>query len=379
MLMFHKLVIKRKGERAMRKFIKQTVWALLALVGMTSISCSQNDDLNSDEQKTHSIALTYYLDDVKLGELNAKDLDSIIGKTSGFSTKYKQGEQVCLSVEANEGYEVVAFESKTDPEKTGSFSYTFNLDKLEEFIVKFETIKQQQGYKIESEIYVDGVRKITTKGYNWDTVEGYTTGMGLYHFDDPATVTAFANNGYELVDFRSPVRNGNSTYTWDVKNNEKFIVQFKTKPSNFPVNCSISGSGTVKINGQPLVNGTKYPNGTYTLTAHPAAGWSSNWTTKQITVNNAAVNESVVFVKDPVVERFYISVSATINGGNPTPSTTGGGYYKKGETCTISTSSSSSNVIFEGWQRGIGTPIRQQTYTFTVTKNESFTAQWFSR
>ena len=294
----------------MKRFIKQTVWALLALVSMTTMSCSKSDDVNNEEQKTHSIALTYYLDDVKLGELNGTDLDSIIGKTTGFSTKYTQGEQVKLTAEANEvdGYKLVAFESKTDPKKTGAFSYTFNLDKLEEFVVKFETIKEQQGYKVETEIYVDGVRKITTRGYNWDTAEGYTTGMGLYHSGEPATVTAFANSGYELIKFDSPARNGNSTYTWEVKNNEKFVVQFRTKPLNYPVSCSITGSGTVKINGQPLVNGTEYPNGTYTLTAHPAAGWSSNWTTKQITVSNAAVNEAVVFTKDTPKQAIQVSI-----------------------------------------------------------------------
>lgn len=155
----------------------------------------------------------------------------------------------------------------------------------------------------------------------------------------------------------------------------------ETPTPTYCINCSITGQGTVSGIGC----GKK--NGPYTLTAHPASGWSSSWTTKQVTVNGSNVNESVVFTKIPVVDKVTISLSTRKGGAYGPPivmKTSGSGEMTIGSTCTISTNAQSytdehgvvSYPLFEGWFQG-GTIVSTSTsYSFTVGGAASYTAQW---
>lgn len=84
----------------------------------------------------------------------------------------------------------------------------------------------------------------------------------------------------------------------------------ETPTPTYCINCSITGQGTVSGIGC----GKK--NGPYTLTAHPASGWSSSWTTRQVTVNGSNASTSVTFTKIPEPEKTYtITVTFDYDGG----------------------------------------------------------------
>ena len=110
----------------------------------------------------------------------------------------------------------------------------------------------------------------------------------------------------------------------------------------------------------------------------------TNWTTKQIVINGSNVNTSVVFTKK--VETVSISVS-TRKGGSYGPDivmrASGGGEKVVGSSCTISTTAKSYTEngttyipSFEGWFLNGRIISQSESYTFTVTTSQSYTAQW---
>lgn len=189
---------------------------------------------------------------------------------------------------------------------------------------------EDDGFKVETKVYVNDQEVSGTKAA---TNAGYTTGDGLYHKGDPVVVAAYANSGYELVRFYAkdgdPLYQDGSSYSFKAKENKYFKAEFKA--SLYSVNCAITGQGTVQINGQPLLNGAKYPNGTYTLTAVPEAGWTQSWKTKQIVVDGADVNESITFTER---KKYTITEETEFDGGGGKPSTTKTLYYE-GDTCSM--------------------------------------------
>ena len=136
------------------------------------------------------------------------------------------------------------------------------------------------------------------------------------------------------------------------------------KPT-YCINCSITGQGTVSGTG------CGKPNGTYTLTATPASGWSSNWTTKQIVVNGADVNTSVVFTQDKK-ETYTILINTNGNG----TWISGGGTYEEGSVCMVSARSGD----FEGWydetDGGMTFVTSSRNYHFTVASNRLLFAKY---
>ena len=97
------------------------------------------------------------------------------------------------------------------------------------------------------EIMVDGV--ITRAS----SEAGYTTGDGLYDEDDPVTVAAFANEGYELVRFYN--KNGDasqqdkSSYSFPAKVPLTFKAEFGRKHT-ITVTASPTEGGTVSGGGK---------------------------------------------------------------------------------------------------------------------------------
>lgn len=133
---------------------------------------------------------------------------------------------------------------------------------------------------------------------------GSVSGSGTFQYGTQHTITATPNTaGYYVF---TGWNDGNMSLSRvitvgasDATYTATFIYD---PPKPQPVFCDINGSGTVKINGNLLVNGTKYAPGTYTLTAHPSSGWSSSWTSKIITITDHEIRESVTFTKNTPTE-----------------------------------------------------------------------------
>lgn len=121
---------------------------------------------------------------------------------------------------------------------------------------------------VKTEVIVDGVLQTNTRA---STEAGSTTGDGLYDVGDPVTVTAVANDGYELVKFYD--KSGDekfqdqSSYTFPAKIPQTFKAEFARKYT-ITVSASPTAGGTVS-------GGGKFRSGkTCTLTAAANAGYS---------------------------------------------------------------------------------------------------------
>ena len=95
-----------------------------------------------------------------------------------------------------------------------------------------------------------------------------------------------------------------------------------------------------------------------------------NWTTKQITVANSAVNEVVEFKRTT----FLVDLSTrAINGVRP-GRVTGGGYYAPGEIVNLNVESS-GNGYFIAWETNdVNVSSNASTSFIMPNKNVSITA-----
>lgn len=119
---------------------------------------------------------------------------------------------------------------------------------------------------VDTEIVIDGVVQSDTRAVS---EAGYTTGDGLYDKKDKVTVSAFANEGYELVTFydkKEPNINLGASYTLTVQEPRTFKAEFARKY-------------TITVSANPTAGGTVAGGGTYrggktcTLTATANAGY----------------------------------------------------------------------------------------------------------
>lgn len=216
---------------------------------------------------------------------------------------------------------------------------------------------------------------------------GSVSGSGTFQYGTQHTITATPNTSgnYNFKGWSD----GNMSLSRVITigtSDATYTANFKYEPPvPQPVFCDINGSGTVKINGSPLVNGTPYAPGTYTLTAHPSSGWSSSWTSKTIVITDREIQESVTFTDNrPKATVTVTSKKGASYGPSMMIWVYGGGDIVIGESCTISTSADETTVSgqkyqpsFDGWYQDGKTRVSINTnYTFTVTGNASFEARW---
>lgn len=170
---------------------------------------------------------------------------------------------------------------------------------------------------------------------------GSVSGGGSVLFGDPASLSASASSGYHFAGW-SDGSSSSSMTIGEVNGDMSFTAYFEAdpvtppapdpapdptpdpdpmpdppvdpdkpidpdKPKTYSIICDITGQGTVSGTG------TGFTNGTYTLTAHPASGWSSSWTTRQVTVSNADVRTSVTFTKEETKKEFWVDCSTDMN------------------------------------------------------------------
>lgn len=149
---------------------------------------------------------------------------------------------------------------------------------------------------ISTEIYVDG--QLQTRA---STEAGYTTGAGSYHRNDPCTVEAHANQGYELESFKcvsGGTQSGSSSYTFLVTNPMRFVAKFKKNDGQF---IAVGEKGYiltpdgVKQVGTDDWNCITYGNGTYVVGGKNGQITTStdgiNWSTPVVVSINTENNE----------------------------------------------------------------------------------------
>ncbi len=206
------------------------------------------------------------------------------------------------------------------------------------------------------------------------TEGGTTTGGGTFNPGQSCTVTATANPGYNFVNW---TENGTqvstqASYTFTVNGNHNLVANFTQPSYTITTSSNPSNAGTTSGGGSFLQGQS------CTVHATPASGYTfSNWTENGSQVSTQANytfvvngNRSLVANFSPVTYNVTTS-SNPANGGT----TTGGGSYNNGATCTV-TATANPGFTFERWTMNNAQVSTNPSYTFTVTSNCNMVAHF---
>ena len=187
-------------------------------------------------------------------------------------------------------------------------------------------------------------------------------------------------NGTCNITFAAPGATGTATLTVFGYNKITYIAT---------INITQGGTQqyTVNVSANPTEGGTVTGSGTYqqgascTVTATANNGYTFvNWTEGTNVVStqadytfNVTANRNLVANFEADAQTYIIRVSA-----NPllAGTTSGGGSYQEGESCTVTATPNSSNYSFTNWTENGTVVSTDASYTFIVTANRTLVANF---
>ncbi len=200
---------------------------------------------------------------------------------------------------------------------------------------------------------------------------GSVSGSGYFNVGETCTLTAVPNEGFSFLYWSEDGEHvsTDSIYSFTVASNRYLTAHFT--PFNITVNADPVEGGTV------LGAGEYDCNSTCTLTALPNEGYTFvNWTCDGNVVSTETTYSFSVIGNAEYVAHFALpfDVSVTINpmeGGY----VIGDGEYDYGTTCTL-TVVPNEGYMFLNWINELGRVVNDATYSFTVTADAHFTANF---
>ena len=207
---------------------------------------------------------------------------------------------------------------------------------------------------------------------------GTVSGAGTYAQGSTCTLHATANSGYSFVKW---TKNGtqvstNPNYSFTVTGNASYVAHFQQNATNYTVSAMASPTGSGFVEGQ----GTYAQGSTCTLNATPNTGyefvkWEANGafaTSNPTYVFQVWDNTNCVAYFEPVVNNYTVTVSANPSNGG---TVSGGGTYAQGSTCTLR-ATANSGYFFVNWTKNGTAVSTNPNYSFTVTDNASYVANF---
>ena len=187
------------------------------------------------------------------------------------------------------------------------------------------------------------------------TVSGTTANISINGTLTAGTELTLCVFGYNKVTYLGTITvNGGTPYT----------ITATASPSN---GGTVSGAGIY------------YSGMSCTLTATPNTGYTfTNWKKGNTVVSTNAtytfeVTESATYTATfTAIPQYTISVSANPTAGG---TVSGGGTFYSGASCTL-TATPNTHYDFTNWKMGNNVVSTNPTYTFTVTQNASYTANF---
>lgn len=233
----------------------------------------------------------------------------------------------------------------------------------------------------------DMVAHFTQDGYYISAIAnpyegGYTTGSGTYTFGETCTLTATANAGYTFVNWTldGVVVSTNTSINFVVREDANYVANFEQNLYEITVEANPANAAYVFIqNGQDGY--FTYGQSCTLRVATPNAGYTFvNWTLNGVVVSTTptytfTVTGNANFVANFSVETFTINATAVPAIGGIV---TGGGQYEHGQTCTL-TATPRNGYTFLRWYKNGVVVSTDPTYTFTVTGNGNYVAQFTNR
>ena len=206
------------------------------------------------------------------------------------------------------------------------------------------------------------------------TTGGTITGAGTYNHFANCTLTATANTGYHFVNWtkNGSVVSTNASYSFTVTEAAAYVA-------NFELN-----SYQITATANPTIGGTITGAGTYnhfancTLTATANTGYHFvNWTKNGQEVSTNAsysftVTGAAAYVANFELNSYEITVEVhPVNGGTAS----GGGTFVHGTSCTL-TAEPEEQFVFSNWSKDGDTVSTDLVYTFTVTEDATYVANF---
>jgi len=291
--------------------------------------------------------------------------------------QYTGNETITISATPNAGYHFVKWENRgtvsTDP------IYKFMAGSNLTFTAVFEanTPEPTQTYTI----------AVSTSSAE----QGSVTGGGSFERGSLVTISATPNDGYQFVEWQLNGQQISTTasYTFTANDNHTFTAVFQERPQapdikTYSINVSTAGGGTVSGSGLYVENGSVTIRATHN-SGYQFVEWLSDGrsvSTSDSYTFTATEDKSFIAVFEqrsdppapPVSTTYTIRVSADPAGGG---TVSGGGNFKEGTSVTV-TAAPNSGYRFTGWTENGYQVSTDSSYTFTISADRTFTAQFTS-
>ena len=197
----------------------------------------------------------------------------------------------------------------------------------------------------------------------------------FYGYGTEITLTASPNPGYHFVNWTNNEEDVVSTvpsFNFTVIDESEYMAHFAINTYTVAATANPSNGGSV--NGADTYN----HGATVTLTAIPATGYHFvNWTKGDEVVSADATFSFTVTHDSAFVANFAINtytIAATFSPAN-SGTVTGAGTYNHGATCTL-IATPAEGYHFVNWTKGGSEVSTEATYSFTVTHDSSFVANF---
>ena len=269
----------------------------------------------------------------------------------------EQGQNCTVHATANSGYAFVNWtENGSQVSTNANYSFTVTGDRT--LVANFELIPTYT---------------ITTSAS--PSNGGTATGGGTYQQGQTCTVHATASSGYSFTNW---TENGsqvstNADYSFTVNANRDLVANFELIPT-YTITTSSSPS-----NGGTATGGGTYQQGqTCSVHATASSGYSfANWTENGTQVSTSANYSFVVSANRTLVANFIRTTFTISTSSNPSNggTTSGGGSYQLGQTCTVH-ATASSGYTFTNWTENGSQVSNNADYSFTVNADRVLVANF---
>ncbi|MBR5725408.1 MAG: leucine-rich repeat protein, partial [Muribaculaceae bacterium] len=276
------------------------------------------------------------------------------GSVTGAGT-YDMGTICTLTATANTGYNFTNW-TKDGTVVSTNATYSFTVTGSATYVANFS----QNAYTISA----------SANPSNGGTVSG----GGTYNHGSTCTLTATANTGYNFMNWTKDgtVVSTNATYSFTVTGNGTYVANFGQNTYTILASANPSNGGSVSGGG------TYNYGATCTLTATANTGYTfTNWTEDGTVVSTSAIYSFTVTSSGTYVANFgqnTYTISASANPSNG-GTVNGGGTYNYGDNCTL-TATANTGYNFMNWTQDGTVVSSEQTYSFTVTEDASYVANF---
>src|ERR1035437_3074296 len=209
---------------------------------------------------------------------------------------------------------------------------------------------------------------------------GTTTGSGSFLAGSSVIIGATPNTDYAFVNWTkgTTIVSTTPSYTFTLTADTAFVANFT------PV---VAGNFTVVLSSNPVLGGTTIgsgsfaPNSPVTVAATPNAGYTfTNWTNGAVIVSTSSSYTFTLTQNTTLVANFtpvVIGNFAVVLSSNPIAggTTTGGGSFAPNSSITID-ATPNADYTFTNWTKGTTIVSTNSSYTFTLTKDTAFVANF---